>query len=535
MKIHRIQIKNFRSFSDFALDLGGNSRFVIGECAVGKTSLLAATYRALGKDRSAFTRADFRKTDQAIEIDLLLKDFDEQQKATLCERIDFSDNSLSVSIRVTWDHAEESVVVEHGYPAKRWSKSTPEERNALLAQWLPAERDVGKYLQFGLRRNLIARLIETLSVDDAIQETSDGMKALVDELGRVEQMKQLLKDSRDELSNMLPGIESNILDVSSSPSTDLEVLRLLGLFVSHYSEHVEVARQSSGLSQLVLFAFLVRLARTNPGTVLLIDQPEISLHPQPQRSLTRLLESLPCQWIIATHSSNLLDRVDPRRIVCLRRGDDGVESAQPTALREEEARRFARYTTPQTAEAFFAKSVVLVEGLSDLYALVALAERLGRNLDAEGVTIVDMEGAGGVKTFLGLLGPNGFQLKIAGMCDADKEADWASVLQDAGITSGTTRADLNAAGFQVCDRDLEYELISAYGVAAVEDLIEEEGESDKFTSFCAQAPHMSKSRGEQLHSFFGRKGRKIRYAPLIVQRLDMADIPEPLQEVLNHV
>jgi predicted ATP-dependent endonuclease of OLD family len=50
MRIRRIEIRNFRSFRQFELDLDGESIFVIGENAGGKTSLLTAVARAFGRD-----------------------------------------------------------------------------------------------------------------------------------------------------------------------------------------------------------------------------------------------------------------------------------------------------------------------------------------------------------------------------------------------------------------------------------------------------------------------------------------------------
>lgn len=374
-----------------------------------------------------------------------------------------------------------------------------------------------------------------MSINELVSKAGDGIKEVLDELAGADQIRRMLRASREELAKILPDVAPSVFDLVSSSSTEADVLRLLGLSVSHFSEHIEVAKQSTGLGHLVAFAFLIQYARGNPGTVLLIDQPELSLHPQPQRSLTRLLDGLPCQCLIATHSSNLLDRVDPRKIVALRRAGDGVQPAQPSGLSDEAAKRFARYTTAQTAEAFFARSVILVEGLSEVYTLAVLAERMGRHFDAEGVAIVNMEGAGGLKTFIGLLGPDGFGLQLAGICDSDKEKDWLAVLRAAGIVTGNSRSALAAGGFYVSDVDLEDELIRASGVPEVEKLIDEEGEKIAFQKHCNQPDQRPKAAEEQMRTFFARKGRKIRYAPLIMERVDLARVPKSLQGVVDHV
>src|SRR5207245_2338263 len=127
---------------------------------------------------------------------------------------------------------------------------------------------------------------------------------------------------------------------------------------------------------LIAFPFVVQPLKNEPGTILLLDKPENSLHPQPQRAVIRSLESLACQVVITTHSSNVLDRIDPRKILRLRRAGNGIQSSRPSQLSDPEARKLARYTTPQTAEAFFAKAVILVEGPSDFFAVRALAQRV---------------------------------------------------------------------------------------------------------------------------------------------------------------
>ena len=64
----------------------------------------------------------------------------------------------------------------------------------------------------------------------------------------------------------------------------------------------------------------------------------------------------------------------------------------------------------EAAEApFFARSVVLVEGTSDLRALEALALRRGRDLDAERVAIVPIGGATNIGHFLALVRPEGIR------------------------------------------------------------------------------------------------------------------------------
>jgi hypothetical protein len=188
------------------------------------------------------------------------------------------------------------------------------------------------------------------------------------------------------------------------------------------------------------------------------------------------------------------------------------------------------------SEAFLARTVVLVEGISDQLALEALAERRGRNLEAEGISIVPMGGATNIGGFLDLFGPQGLDVGLAGLCDAAEEGDFQRGLERAGLGSNLTRADMESLGFYVCVADLEDELIRSLGAAHVEQVIDAQGELGSFRTFQKQPAQQEKSNEEQLWRFMGtRAGRKSRYARLLVDALDLTRVPRPLDGVLASV
>jgi hypothetical protein len=103
----------------------------------------------------------------------------------------------------------------------------------------------------------------------------------------------------------------------------------------------------------------------------------------------------------------------------------------------------------------------------------------------------------------------------------------------AGLASGLTRGDLQRLGFFVCDADLEDELIRALGGAAVERVIEEQGELASLRILQSEPAHRARSQVQQLHRFLGtRSGRKIQYARLLVEALTRTDVPPPLEGLL---
>ncbi|HYZ20176.1 MAG TPA: TOPRIM nucleotidyl transferase/hydrolase domain-containing protein [Gaiellaceae bacterium] len=182
------------------------------------------------------------------------------------------------------------------------------------------------------------------------------------------------------------------------------------------------------------------------------------------------------------------------------------------------------------------RAVVLVEGRSDRFALEALAERRGRNLDAEGVSIVEIGGAQAIGRFLERFGPRGLDVRLAGLCDAGEEPEFRRALERAGLGSQLTRDDMERLGFYVCDADLEDELIRTLGASAVERIVDDQGELSSFRTLQKQPAWRGRSTEEQLHRFMGSGGRrKLRYARLLVHALEPDRIPRPLEGVLAHV
>ena len=183
-----------------------------------------------------------------------------------------------------------------------------------------------------------------------------------------------------------------------------------------------------------------------------------------------------------------------------------------------------------------ARTIVLVEGISDQVALQAMAARRGRDLAAEGVGIVPMGGARSIGRYLELFGPSGLDRTLAGLCDAGEEGDVRRGLERAGLGSDLGRAEMASLGFFVCVVDLEDELIRRLGAAAVEQVVEGQGELGPFRTFQRQPAQRERGIHQQLHRFMGTgSGRKIRYARLLVDALDLANVPEPLDRLLAHI
>jgi hypothetical protein len=214
-----------------------------------------------------------------------------------------------------------------------------------------------------------------------------------------------------------------------------------------------------------------------------------------------------------------------------------VAHASPTPtlgpMRAQQELDAERSVANQLAEAFDARAVVLVEGISDQRALEALAQRRGRDLDAEGVAVVPIGGAQAIGRFLERFGPHGLDVRLAGLCDAGEERYFKRSLERAGFGSDLTRAEIERLGFYVCVENLEHELVRSLGAEAVLEVIAAEGELEPFLTFQKQLAKRELTLEDQLWGFMWN--RKLRYATLLVHALDLARVPRPLDGVLAHV
>ncbi|WP_461017063.1 TOPRIM nucleotidyl transferase/hydrolase domain-containing protein [Streptomyces daliensis] len=200
-----------------------------------------------------------------------------------------------------------------------------------------------------------------------------------------------------------------------------------------------------------------------------------------------------------------------------------------------EAQRGATVTRELVSESGL-RRFVLVEGLSDQVALETLAARHGRDLAAEGICVVPLGGATSIGRFLALLGPQGLDVALAGLCDAGEEAFFRRALDRAGLGSPRARGGLERLGFYVCVADLEDELIRSLGAATVQRVVEEQGELRAFRTLQKQPAHRGRAVELQLRRFMGSLGgRKARYARSLVEALDPAHVPEPLERLLGHI
>jgi putative ATP-dependent endonuclease of OLD family len=187
--------------------------------------------------------------------------------------------------------------------------------------------------------------------------------------------------------------------------------------------------------------------------MLLVEEPEAHLHPQLTMLLAEHLAkttpgaSAP-QTLVTTHSPTLAANVPPNRVHVLftdqERKKPCCNSVATAGMDENEQGELQRMMDITRATLYFAKAVILVEGISESLLIPVLAKRLGHNLAKEHVSVIPICGVA-FETFKKLLDRHVLGIPVAVVSDADPRVmrgrDWNS---DAAETDG--------AVFKLCDR-----------------------------------------------------------------------------------
>ncbi|KAK42778.1 ATPase AAA [Caballeronia jiangsuensis] len=142
--------------------------------------------------------------------------------------------------------------------------------------------------------------------------------------------------------------------------------------------------------QMALIRYLAETRAKNPEQtarrLLLIDEPELYLHPQGVRRLRETLHSLSkfgFQVVFSTHSPLMLSRENAAdTVVVTKSASTGTSALKPlrqavqTALSDAEAQSRTLFELGNLAEVYFSERVVLCEGKTDRRLLPLAYERL---------------------------------------------------------------------------------------------------------------------------------------------------------------
>lgn len=430
MYLSKAEIKNFRNLQDFFITFKPGLNVILGENNTGKTNFLDALRLVLSSgsgSREIWARAsdllhDESGTRQAnsFEIHLTFRDL---------KGGDFGLFSKCLAPQIGADAAQihfrfELRVDARGFERRKvtlWGGETEgdsiegEVLECLRATFLPALRDAEADLRPG-RNTRISRLLIEMSEGEhsereALVQEIKNANQNIGSLPLVAKAKQTINDNLQQIT----GPEfAQIADLALSDPTFERITDTMRALVG-VSQPLEISENGLGYNNLLYIGTVLselQRAQDIDLRLLLIEEPEVHLHPQFQVLLVDYLlqqAKQDVQVFVTSHSPTLASRVPVDRIIVLHKGRTGEQRgriiAKPISecgLDENERLDLRRYLDITKSTLFFSRGVLLVEGISEALLLPSLAHCIivarpdkktaPLKLEIFGVSIVNMNG-----------------------------------------------------------------------------------------------------------------------------------------------
>ena len=426
MKLTSVSIQNFRCIKDITVDLD-DTTVLIGENNSGKTAFLEAIRICLdllrGRSRNIFHEFDYHLSDinstpaDSLPIAITLHFVEPSPSAwgtELIQELDKiavlrGDGRYAVTFRLTsnFDNnageflSEWSFLDTHGNPMTGSAKNTSQLltlQRLVPTFYLSALRDASRH--FASRGQFWRIFLSESSIPEADRKLLELEFSALNE--KLISSHQPLTEVQRHLENA-----KNVIDFGTGDAISIDALptKLFSLLsrtqvniASREGAKIPVERQGEGtqsLAVLLLFDAFLRnqLSELDPISkpITALEEPESHLHPSAIRSLMGVVNDLPGQTILSTHSGDLIAATDPlsvRRFVH-RDGKIQTFSIQPNSLEKDEIRKFNFHVRQNRGELLFARCWLLVEGETESILYSGAAEVLKIDLERAGVRIVE--------------------------------------------------------------------------------------------------------------------------------------------------
>lgn len=419
--IKEIYIKNFRSIKEIIVN-SSNLSALIGPNSSGKTNILKAIDLVLGEGwttKAKVARELFNDTDEEIFIKIDFFEPINNWIKTVTLKMNYS--PLSCDVKTWADYPNDKNGVGY-YMSEDFKKSChfiyiSAERNLKnelkVSQWtmlgkmmrLVYENYVSHYEndEQKLKKEFKEKMVSAKSfLENDFSKTEITFKKFVDKF----------KEKCNQNSSGLANDFNPVLDIYNLNW----FYKTLQIHVEEDfpNKHFDSEEVGAGMQNLLMISIFQTYSELMGGKVIFgIEEPEIYLYPQAQRSLYKSFIELSenTQILYTTHNPNFIDASRADDIFLLRKNKDkGTYKLEKkdyfsTFNANKDDLKYKIYThfNPERNELFFCKKVLFVEGDSDKILFSTLCEeKWNINLDKNGISIISCNGKSGVNYFLGV-------------------------------------------------------------------------------------------------------------------------------------
>ncbi|URZ01940.1 AAA family ATPase [Clostridium felsineum] len=307
MKIKSIYIKNIRALKDFKIDFNNNINVLIGENGLGKTTILETIYNIITANESFVE-------DESSEGCNLELSFTKQE-------LDFINRHRNRLKKTLFNSEDKIEIGKHGINQDIDFKKSFAKSNIAKEKWFRKIVYLPTDVNFKKHKVETAKMVHN-STDIGVILNSDNMSLNLKEY--------LVNIHYKDLEDMSIGdTPYRIQKFKQLYNTFFEEKEFLGvkdfepLFKIKATGEIHSADELSAGEKQIFFRGGSLLQMELNDSIILIDEPELSLHPEWQQKILEFYKGIGenNQIIIATHSPHIVSSCKKEEVIVLDRED----------------------------------------------------------------------------------------------------------------------------------------------------------------------------------------------------------------------
>ncbi|GAW94723.1 MULTISPECIES: ATP-dependent nuclease [Colwellia] len=473
MYLSKLKVQNFRQFKDFSIGFNKGLNLLVGENNAGKSSVIDAIRIALDTTSAewvSISDTDFLSGKSELQIKLQFVGLSVRESGIFLEHLTTEDNSeqveesllyITLTAKLTQNFSKKTQYIKTEIHSGKNGDGPIIERDIrdyLATTYLKPLRDAEAELKAGRS----SRLSQILGSNSSLAGDNAATKRIIELLTTASndiQADPSIQAAQSDIATLL-----NSLTFKSN--TFSPALSLLGskayadmseseksFALKNILEKLTLELDATGIKHGLGYSSLLFMAtelmlieqEEDQYPLLLVEEPEAHLHPQLQLKFIKYLrdENSELQCILSTHSPVLASKAPLKSLILMQDGKAFPLREEHTALAPEDYVFLEKFLDSTKANMFFARGVLLVEGVAEVVLLPQIAELLGRPLEDYGVSLVSVNGlsrkryAKIYRSNPSLSNPQPLPIKVACITDLDLWPDEAE------------EKDGNAYGFKV--------------------------------------------------------------------------------------
>ncbi|MEZ8628645.1 ATP-dependent endonuclease [Vibrio splendidus] len=424
MYLSQLKANNFRQFKDFSIVFNRGLNLLVGENNAGKSSVIDAIRLVLDTTSAEWVSlkdSDFLAGKQELSIELKFEGLSESEMGIFLEHltneeIDGDDNPdisvlyLRLSAKLTTNFSKKTQFIK------------TEIRSGINGDGSTVERDIRDYLastylkplrdaESELTAGRASRLSQVLGSGSSLAGDADTIKRIIELLVNANNQIQLdpaIITAQSKVATLLNSLTFKsdlfkpVLSLAGSKdyaemSESEKSLALKSILEKlNLDLDAQGVKHGLGYNSLLFMATELMLLKQEEeqSPLLLVEEPEAHLHPQLQMKFVKFLrtgnDDLQC--ILSTHSPVLASKAPLESLILMQGGKSFPIRNGYTALEPDDYIFLEKFLDSTKANMFFARGVILVEGVAEVVLIPQIAELLGRSLEDYGVSLVSVNG-----------------------------------------------------------------------------------------------------------------------------------------------